>query len=261
MLTCSSVAAETISWINPVGGTWEMASNWSSSKTPVPEDDVLISGTGTGKITVNAGATIHILTLSGGPKLALVSGKLQLSPILPQYLLNISKTGTGSCTVSSSPAAIDCGLTCSASFEKGSIVTLTESTAPDSIFTGWSGGGCSGTGNCFVTMNADTTVTATIGLCRAPLTCTANFVNRCGMFSDACGGTVTCSCSGIKSCVGSACICPDAYMATTLPSVASFCNGRCGQQINIDTNASGILVLVIRGGCPVNCNDCGAGGG
>src|SRR5207245_1954301 len=34
----------------------------------------------------------------------------------------------------------------------------------DSAFGGWSGGGCSGTGTCLVTLNANTTVTATFTL-------------------------------------------------------------------------------------------------
>jgi hypothetical protein len=42
------------------------------------------------------------------------------------------------------------------------VVTLTASAAGGSTFSGWSGGGCSGTGNCSVTLNAATTVTAGI---------------------------------------------------------------------------------------------------
>jgi hypothetical protein len=40
-------------------------------------------------------------------------------------------------------------------------VTLTTSPAKGSTFTGWSGGGCSGTGTCQLTMSADQAVTAT----------------------------------------------------------------------------------------------------
>jgi hypothetical protein len=40
-------------------------------------------------------------------------------------------------------------------------VTLTAAAAQGSTFTGWSGGGCSGTGTCQVTMDADKAVTAT----------------------------------------------------------------------------------------------------
>jgi hypothetical protein len=39
-------------------------------------------------------------------------------------------------------------------------VTLAASPAPGSSFSGFAGGGCSGTGSCIVTINEDTTVTA-----------------------------------------------------------------------------------------------------
>ena len=38
---------------------------------------------------------------------------------------------------------------------------LTATADPGSTFAGWSGGGCSGTATCTVTMNSDTAVTAT----------------------------------------------------------------------------------------------------
>ena len=40
-------------------------------------------------------------------------------------------------------------------------MTLTAAPATDSLFAGWSGGVCSGTGTCLTTMNAAKTVTAT----------------------------------------------------------------------------------------------------
>ena len=61
----------------------------------------------------------------------------------------------------SSPAGIDCGANCVGSFTAGAVVSLTATPATGSTFAGWSGGGCSGTGTCAITMNADTTVTAT----------------------------------------------------------------------------------------------------
>ena len=78
--------------------------------------------------------------------------------------LKVSQTGAGTGTVTSSPAGIDCGLTCVASFDDGTQVTLTASPDTGSTFTGWSGGGCSGTGNCQVTVTTDTTVTATFAV-------------------------------------------------------------------------------------------------
>jgi len=72
----------------------------------------------------------------------------------------VARSGTGSGTVTSSPAGIDCGSTCSASFASGTSVTLTASAAADSTFAGWSGA-CSGTGPCTVSMTEARSVTAT----------------------------------------------------------------------------------------------------
>ena len=72
--------------------------------------------------------------------------------------LSVVLAGTGS--VSSNPLGITCGATCSAVFNKGTSITLTASGAG---FTGWSGGGCSGTSTCPVTLTIDMTVTANFG--------------------------------------------------------------------------------------------------
>jgi len=76
--------------------------------------------------------------------------------------LTVNKTGTGSGTVTGD--TINCGVTCSANFNSGSSVILSAVAISGSVFTGWSGGGCSGTGNCTVTMNAAQTVTANFDL-------------------------------------------------------------------------------------------------
>jgi hypothetical protein len=74
--------------------------------------------------------------------------------------LTVSKSGTGTGSVTSSPAGIDCGSSCSSVFSPGTQVTLTATPDTGSTFTGWSGGGCSGTGTCQVTLNSDTAITA-----------------------------------------------------------------------------------------------------
>jgi hypothetical protein len=79
----------------------------------------------------------------------------------PPPMLTVSKAGTGSGTVTSSPAGINCGSACSAPFASGTSVTLTATAAAGSTFTGWSGGGCSGTGPCTVNMDQNRAVTAT----------------------------------------------------------------------------------------------------
>ena len=79
----------------------------------------------------------------------------------PPVTLTVGTAGSGSGTVTSSPAGIECGSTCSTSYSEGMVVTLTATPAAGSTFTGWSGGGCSGTGACQVTMSAAESVTAT----------------------------------------------------------------------------------------------------
>jgi uncharacterized repeat protein (TIGR02543 family) len=75
------------------------------------------------------------------------------------YTLDVSKTGTGSGTVTSNPTGISCGLDCSEAYVYNTSVTLSASAGTGSTFSGWSGA-CTGTGTCQVTMNADKSVTA-----------------------------------------------------------------------------------------------------
>jgi hypothetical protein len=111
---------------------------------------------------------------------------------VPIHNLGVSTQGTGSGSVTSSPAGIDCGADCSGEFEQGTVVTLTATPAPDSVFSGWSGGGCSGTGDCTVTLSGDREVTATFTKKTHTLS-----IHRQGTGS----GTVTSSPAGI-SCGG-----------------------------------------------------------
>jgi len=81
----------------------------------------------------------------------------------PSFSLSVSKNGTGSGTVASSPAGITCGPTCSAPFNSNTVVTLNHSADSGSTFAGW-GGACTGTGTCLVTMDAAKAVIATFTL-------------------------------------------------------------------------------------------------
>jgi hypothetical protein len=80
---------------------------------------------------------------------------------IPVYSLTVTKSGTGSGTVTGSDGLINCGSTCSVNYGSGTSVTLTALANSGSTFSGWSGGDCSGTGTCTVDMTAATTVTAT----------------------------------------------------------------------------------------------------
>ncbi len=75
------------------------------------------------------------------------------------YQLTVQPNGSGQGTVSSAPAGISCGSTCSGTFTSGTTVTLSASPADGSTFTGWSGA-CSGAGSCKVMVNANASVTA-----------------------------------------------------------------------------------------------------
>jgi hypothetical protein len=74
--------------------------------------------------------------------------------------LTVSKAGTGGGNVTSSPAGITCGTTCSATYPYSTAVILTAAPATGSTFTGWSGA-CTGTSSCSVTLTSAATVTAT----------------------------------------------------------------------------------------------------
>ena len=83
----------------------------------------------------------------------------------PVNILGVTRAGTGTGTVTSDPAGINCGgspSTCTAAFGNGSIVALTARPAAGSTFTGWTGG-CTGTATvCYAKVNgAQVSVTAT----------------------------------------------------------------------------------------------------
>jgi len=76
--------------------------------------------------------------------------------------LALNRAGTGSGTVTSDPAGIECGGSCSARFLWGSTVNLSPTAAPDSVFMGWSGDPDCSDG--VVTLDGDKTCTATFHL-------------------------------------------------------------------------------------------------
>jgi hypothetical protein len=79
---------------------------------------------------------------------------------LSSNILNVFSIGTGQGTITSTPAGIDCGVTCTASFDYGTLVTLTAVAETHAEFMGWQGA-CSGLGDCLVTVDAAQSVTAT----------------------------------------------------------------------------------------------------
>lgn len=100
-----------------------------------------------------------------------INVKAALDTLNPtQRVLSYVKAGTGSGSVSFSPAggAASCTASCTNSYADGQTVTLTATAQSGSAFAGWSGGVCNGTApTCSVTMTAARSVTATFDLPQA----------------------------------------------------------------------------------------------
>jgi len=106
------------------------------------------SGTGTCTVTMNAAKSVTAT----------------FNPQAVGYTLTVLKSGTGIGSVTSSPAGINCGDDCSETYTKVQKVKLTAKADASSTFVGWSGGGCSGTKTCTVTVDTVVTVTADFAL-------------------------------------------------------------------------------------------------
>lgn len=177
---CSTCASDVVAFNNAIP-------SWAAGLT-TPQSPIIVVNQWTGfDVVADTYDGVHPVT-SGFVKMA-----NRWFPALAQVLdnttpgnygLTVSKAGTGSGTVTSSPAAINCGSTCGASFSSGTSVTLTAVAASGSTFVGW-GGACTGTGTCTVSMTASRAVTATFnstgsgGTCGNPIT----FTNNTGNFN------------------------------------------------------------------------------
>jgi uncharacterized repeat protein (TIGR02543 family) len=101
-----------------------------------------------------------LLTIAFGLAVLAACGTEQ--PPVTDFELSVTVEGTGTGTVTSSPAGIDVTTgTDTGAFAPGTVVTLTATPAAGSVFEGWEGA-CTGTEpTCAVTMSVARTVTAT----------------------------------------------------------------------------------------------------
>jgi PKD repeat protein len=142
----------------PLTYAWDFDNDGTTDSTEQNPSYSYNEGTFTVKLTVTDS--------DGSPDTLTMTDYITVTP--PEYNLTITKTGSGSGTVTSSPAGIDCGADCTEIYVEGTVVTLTAVPDAGSYFSGWSNPGCSGTGDCAVTMNADTDIAAMFDSCANP---------------------------------------------------------------------------------------------
>jgi PKD repeat protein len=142
----------------PSGGTgtyeflWDFGDGGSATRSN-PNHTYIATGTFTAVVKVTSGR-----------QEASCSRTIAVSIAPPSsFPLSVAKAGSGVGTVTSSPAGISCGGACSTSFTPGTVVTLSQSASPGSVFGGWSGA-CTGMAACSVTMDAAKSVTATFNV-------------------------------------------------------------------------------------------------
>jgi hypothetical protein len=112
------------------------------------------AGSSQGHVYVTAGNTVQAAVYGYPPGSATSeSGPATLS-------LGVRAEGSGDGRIRSVPAGIECDSACGAEFLSRSSVSLVATPEQGSAFAGWSGGGCSGTGECAVTMSQARSVSA-----------------------------------------------------------------------------------------------------
>src|SRR6267378_2434928 len=110
-----------------------------------------------------------------------------------RFSLAVRKSGPG--TVRSSPAGIDCGPTCAAPFDSGTTVALIAEPDANSRFAGWTGG-CTGSGDCNLSLGARKCEASCEGLYDAGTTVSASATAPAGSIFMGWTG----ACSGLGGC-------------------------------------------------------------
>ena len=127
------------------------------AKAGSSEKSVVVTVNGAGPITTSATVTgtLHDPVTANNQASATTGTAGGTAALVVQL------AGSGSGSVTSSPAGIVCPTTCDASFPLGQGVVLHAVADAGSSFVGFTGEGCAGTGDCSVTMDQSRNVTAT----------------------------------------------------------------------------------------------------
>ncbi|MBF0567405.1 MAG: RICIN domain-containing protein [Nitrospirae bacterium] len=95
---------------------------------------------------------------------SMASARNVTATFLPYYTVSVTKTGTGTGTITSKPAGVSCGSTCSSSFISGTGLYLTATAASGSTFSGYTGCDTVNGSGCYVLVSSAKNVTATFTL-------------------------------------------------------------------------------------------------
>ena len=157
---------------------------------------VLLTGTSGANTAAVKWAGCDSVNIEGKCKVTMSEARKVIATFdLAKRKLTVSKAGTGTGTVKSSPAGIECGAVCSAEYDHGAEVTLTGVPGANTEAVKWAGcTSVTGENKCLVTMIAAKSVSATFNLAKRQLKVTKGGLGT---------GTVTSSPAGI-SC-GSTC--------------------------------------------------------
>jgi len=160
-VTCYGVACgyQTVSWTPPSDSDF---AGVEIVTDPVTVTTLVAKGTNSATITGLTNGTGYLFTIRALDETGNRSPGASISKTPMQtFILTVIKSGSGTGTISSDPAGINYGTVNLATFDDGTVVTLTATGDAGSVFVGWSGSGCSGLGPADVTMNGNKTVTGT----------------------------------------------------------------------------------------------------
>lgn len=163
-----------------------------------------------------------------------------------QYKLSVALAGPGTGSVTSAPAGIACATDCDQFFDIHTQVVLTATPQSDAVFAGWSGGGCTGTGACTVTMDAQAEVTATFAYAKRTLTI-AKLGNGAGVVSSTPAG-ISCGASCTASYDAHTMVALVATPAADSVFVAwsGACSGNAGCTVALDTDLSATATFALK---------------
>jgi hypothetical protein len=131
--------------------TESYASGTAVTLTAAPAADTIFTGWSGGGCSGTGTCTVSVTSAQT------VSATFAAAPSSTTSTLTVTRSGPGSV----SGLGIACGSDCTETYTNGTVVTLTAIPGKNAVFTGWSGGGCSGTGTCVVALSQSTSIKAT----------------------------------------------------------------------------------------------------